>query len=113
MKGAACKMRKRLVLAAVFAVMAVAVAPAGTAVAQGQRFSDVPADHYAFAAVEWAAEAGVTLGYGDGTFRPSVALGRWHALTLRCQRMPSLYGLFVQGVNMELTPILTGILYTC
>ena len=74
-------MPKSLILAAVFAVMAVAVAPAGTAVAQGQRFPDVPADHWAFEAVEWAASAGVTLGYGDGTFRPSVALGRWHALT--------------------------------
>ena len=46
----------------------------------GQRFPDVPADHYAFEAIEWAASAGVTLGYGDGTFRPSAALGRWHAL---------------------------------
>ncbi len=70
----------KLAVAAVFAVVAVAVVPAGTAVAQGQRFPDVPADHYAFEAIEWAASAGVTLGYGDGTFRPSVALGRWHAL---------------------------------
>ncbi len=40
----------------------------------------MPVDHYAFEAVEWAAGAGVTLGYGDGTFKPSLALGRWHAL---------------------------------
>ena len=37
-------------------------------------------DHYAYEAIEWAAEAGVTLGYGDGTFKPALALGRWHAL---------------------------------
>ena len=73
-------MRKRLILGAVFAVVAVAVVPTGTAVAQGPRFPDVPADHYAFEAIEWAASAGVTLGYGDGTFKPALALGRWHAL---------------------------------
>ena len=54
--------------------------PAPGAAAQSQRFPDVPPDHYAFEAVEWAAEVGVTLGYGDGTFRPSQPLGRWHAL---------------------------------
>ena len=53
---------------------------AGTSGAdEGQRFPDVGPDHYAFEAVEWAAAAGVTLGYGDGTFKPEVALSRWHA----------------------------------
>ena len=31
-------------------------------------FSDVPADHAAYAAIEWAAGVSLTLGYGDGTF---------------------------------------------
>ena len=64
------------------AVVAVAIlAAAGTAVAQSvQRFSDVPPDHEAHEAVEWAAGAGLTLGYGDGTFRPDEPLAKWRAL---------------------------------
>ena len=56
--------------------------PASTApgAAEGQRFPDVPADHYAFGAVEWAASVGVTLGFADGTFRPQQPLSRWHAV---------------------------------
>ena len=37
-------------------------------------------DHYAFEAVEWAAEAEVTVGYGDGTFKPQRPLNRHHAV---------------------------------
>ena len=44
------------------------------------RFSDVPVDHYAFEAVEWAAEVGVTTGYTDGTFKPGRALSKRHAV---------------------------------
>ncbi len=40
------------------------------AVAQSQWFPDVPPEHFAFEAVEWAAEVGVTTGYTDGTFKP-------------------------------------------
>ena len=61
-------------------LVAALVAVGTVAAAQStQRFLDVPPDHPAFEAVNWAAEAGVTLGYGDGTFKPSRALGRWHA----------------------------------
>ena len=49
-------------------------------VAQSQRFSDVAADHYAFEAVQWAAEAGVTTGYDDGTFKPQRPLSKRHAV---------------------------------
>ncbi len=67
-------------MAAVACVVAVVVAASGAAAAaQSPRFSDVPADHYAFEAIEWAAEAGVTAGYGDGTFRPQVPLKESHA----------------------------------
>ena len=53
----------------------------GTVVAQtGQRFSDVPPDHEHWAAVGWAAEAGVTTGYEDGTFRPDQPLSKRHAV---------------------------------
>ena len=51
-----------------------------TAVAQSQRFPDVPPDHYAHEAVEWAAEVGVTTGYTDGTFRPERPLIKRHAV---------------------------------
>ena len=68
------------VVAAVACVVAILATLAATAVAQSQRFPDVPADHYAFEAIEWAASAGVTVGYGDGAFKPALALGRWHAL---------------------------------
>ena len=64
------------------AALAVLLAAAGTAVAQtAQRFSDVPPDHEAHTAVEWAAEVGLTAGYGDGTFGPDDPLSRWQAVT--------------------------------
>ena len=72
-------MLKTLIATALVATAAAAGVSA-TASAQSQRFPDVAADHYAFGAVEWAAEVGVTAGYGDGTFRPQVALTRAHAL---------------------------------
>ena len=53
--------------------------PAG-AQAQGQRFPDVPPDHYAYEAVEWAAEVEVTTGYTDGTFKPERPLIKRHAV---------------------------------
>lgn len=71
-------MPKRLTVAVIAAAV---LTVGGTAVAQTvQRFSDVPTDHEAFAAVEWAAEVGVTTGYDDGTFRPDVPLSKRHAV---------------------------------
>ena len=64
----------------VLAVVGSVLAVAPVAAAQGQRFPDVAADHYAFEAVEWAVEAGVTAGYTDGTFKPQRPLIRRHAL---------------------------------
>ena len=43
---------------------------AGTPAAPAHAFSDVPAGEYYTAAVSWAAEAGITIGYGDGKFGP-------------------------------------------
>ena len=73
-------MRYRAVVATVCIVAAVVAVPGSTAIAHGQRFSDVPADHYAFEAIEWAAEAGVTAGYNDGTFKPQRPLNKRHAV---------------------------------
>ena len=65
----------------IVAVAAVMVVAAGSVAAQPtQRFLDVPPDHPAHEAIEWAAEAGVTLGYNDGTFRPAVPLHKTHAV---------------------------------
>ncbi|MDE0666650.1 MAG: S-layer homology domain-containing protein [Acidimicrobiaceae bacterium] len=73
-------MRTSRVLVAALAV--VGVLAAGTAVlAQSlQRFPDVAPGHYAFEAVEWAAEVGVTTGYTDGTFKPERPLSKQHAV---------------------------------
>ena len=72
-------MRKRIVII-VAAAVAVLTA-AGTVAAQSiQRFSDVPPEHEAFEAIEWAADVQLTLGYGDGTFKPEEALSRWQAV---------------------------------
>ncbi|MXW95382.1 MAG: S-layer homology domain-containing protein, partial [Acidimicrobiaceae bacterium] len=64
------RVRKWAVAIGASVVAAVVAVPGSTAVAQSQRFPDVPDGHYAYEAIEWAAEAGVTLGYGDGTFKP-------------------------------------------
>ena len=68
-------------LAWIVAVAVVVLVVGGTVAAQtAQRFSDVPPDHEAFEAVEWAAESGLTVGYGDGTFKPERSLSKWHAV---------------------------------
>lgn len=43
---------------------------------QSGTFSDVPADHWAFEPVEWAAQAGIASGFPDGTFRPDEPVTR-------------------------------------
>ena len=73
-------MRKQVIVAAAWLVVALAIVDVGTAVAQSQRFPDVPPDHYAFGAVEWAAGVGVTAGYSDGTFKPQRPLSKRHAV---------------------------------
>ena len=76
-------MRGHIRRTVVAAVVAVAVLAGGTAIAQSsQRFSDVPADHPQADAIHWAADTGLTLGYGDGTFRPGTPLNKRHALIL-------------------------------
>ena len=73
-------MKNRAITTVIASVAAVLAASTATAVAQSQRFPDVPADHYAFEAVEWAATVGVTTGYTDGTFKPARPLSKRHAV---------------------------------
>ena len=68
---------KRVIAA--IALVAVIVGGAATALAQSQRFSDVPPEHEAYEAIEWAAEVEVTTGYPDGTFKPEQPLSKRHA----------------------------------
>ena len=51
---------------------------AGGAFAAHSRFTDVTDDH-PVDAIEWAADQRITVGYGDGTFRPDEPLKRAHA----------------------------------
>lgn len=66
-------MRRPLAIAV--AVLLVAVGAAAGA-ATATRFSDVSEDHWAAEAIEWAAEAGIVVGKGDGTFDPTGELNR-------------------------------------
>lgn len=73
---------KILGLAAGAAVIAV-FAVVGTVAAQSvQRFEDVAPDHYAYEAVNWAVDNGITRGCGDGTnFCPARTLNRGEVVT--------------------------------
>ena len=73
---------KILGLAAGAAAIAV-FAVVGTVAAQGsQRFEDVAPDHYAYEAVNWAVDNGITRGCGDGTnFCPARTLNRGEVVT--------------------------------
>ena len=76
------RLRTALAIAAVAAVVA-SMAIVGTVAAQpGQRFGDVPRDHYAYDAVNWAVDNKITLGCGDGrNFCPKQTLNRAHMVT--------------------------------
>lgn len=52
-------------------VLALALCASLTIPALAADFSDVPADHWAYSAIQTAAEKGITSGYSDGTFQPS------------------------------------------
>ena len=73
-------MRKKLLVTAVIVVVALGAGVAGAQVQQ--RFNDVPTDHYAYEAVNWAVAAGITRGCGDGTnFCPERNLNRANMVT--------------------------------
>ena len=70
----------RAAAAAAALLVAAAVVAVAPAAAQSHRFPDVAPDHYAFEAVEWAAQVAVTAGYVDGTFKPEQPLIKRHAV---------------------------------
>ena len=71
------------IVAAVVGVVVAMLAVVGAVAAQSaQRFNDVPTDHYAYEAVNWAVDAGITGGCGDGTnFCPDAPLNRAQMVT--------------------------------
>ena len=78
--------RRRWIKAVAMAAAAAAVvssAVVGTVAAQTlQLFDDVPRGHYAYDAVQWAVENGITQGCGDGhNFCPGQPLDRAHMMT--------------------------------
>ena len=73
---------KILTVTGATAVAAVLVLVGTVAAQTAQRFDDVPTDHYAFDAANWAADNGITQGCGDGTnFCPARTLNRANMVT--------------------------------
>jgi len=64
------------------AVVALKVKGLSPASGQSQTFSDVPAGHWAYGAIEAAAGAGLLKGYPDGTFGPDSTVTRAEAVTI-------------------------------
>jgi len=58
-------------------VLVFALGITGTALADSNPFTDVPQGHWAYAAVDKLAAAGIVDGYGDGTFRGDKTLTRY------------------------------------
>ena len=48
-------------------------------------FSDLPADAPAAQAIRWAAQSGLIVGYGDGTFRPDEPVTREQTAVILCR----------------------------
>ena len=74
--------KTRLIVAAIVCMAFLGGALAATAIAQSQRFSDVPPDAYYHDAAIWADNAGITTGCEDGTkFCPDDNLTRAQMIT--------------------------------
>lgn len=68
--GTATLQRRRLVLLAVAATTALLTVGVAAGVLAAERFSDVADDHAFSDQIAWMADAGISEGYADGTFRP-------------------------------------------
>lgn len=54
----------------------------GTIALMAANFKDVPASHWGYGAIQWAANNGIVVGYGDGTFRPDRQVSEAEFLTM-------------------------------
>lgn len=77
--------KKRLLKTAIATAMTLAVA--APAFAAANPFSDVPAKHWAYDAVNKLAQAGIVDGYGDGTFRGDKTMTRYEMATIVAKAM--------------------------
>jgi hypothetical protein len=75
--------KKRLLKVAIATALTVAV----TAPAFANPFSDVPAKHWAYDAVNKLAQAGIVDGYGDGTFRGDKTITRYEMAQIVAKAM--------------------------
>ena len=76
----------KFITTALIAVAVAVLAAAGTVAAQtSQRFDDVPTDHDAHDAVEWAVANGIA-GCGDGKFCPDATVTRADLVTMLYRR---------------------------
>ena len=79
-------MKKRLLKVAVATALTVAFAVPAFA-ASANPFSDVPAKHWAYDAVNKLAQAGVVDGYGDGTFKGDKTMTRYEMAQIIAKAM--------------------------
>ena len=98
---------------AVLVVAVVAVTAAAATAQPAQRFNDVPPSHEAHDAVEWAAGSGLTVGYGDGTFKPDQPLSKWHAVVFMERYFDEILGAdqsgdFTRGDMMRVLHAVSG-----
>jgi len=77
------KMNKRVLKVAVISALTVAFAVPAFA----NPFSDVPAKHWSYAAVNQLAQAGVIDGYGDGTFKGDKTMTRYEMAQIVAKAM--------------------------
>jgi len=78
-------MKKRLLKVAITSALTVAFAV--PAFAAANPFSDVPAKHWAYDAVNKLAQAGIVDGYGDGTFRGDKTMTRYEMAQIVAKAM--------------------------
>jgi hypothetical protein len=68
--------RRALAVAAVLLTVVAAAVGGVASWATTTTFPDVPSNHPFWNEIEWAADQGIVTGYGDGTFKPGVAVSR-------------------------------------
>lgn len=90
-------------LAAIGLVATGAVVGGGVAVAAVGSFSDVPDTHPFFHEIEWMADAGISEGYADGTFKPNAPVTRqaMSAFMARLAQVTSSRASLYQAANVS------------
>lgn len=81
-------MKKALTLIAVAGLLVVGMTSVGFAQAASGPFADVPADHWAYQAVDTLQKAGIVIGYPDGTYSGKRAMTRYEFAVALARLMP-------------------------